>query len=189
MKNAVEQPPPKGAWFHRSNAGFSIGCSRCEIAACFVAVPAIFLGGFFIWMAILMLVKANNGWDRATASGIFILFVAFCYLCVAAAYQRITVTVKNNRGKVFTGLWPLGFSQRFDWDKVASISLRRTSILSRYVDRSGLCVAIRESQGERYVLFAFRAKLDKQKFIVRQLQKMRMEYISGRSHPRTILET
>lgn len=144
------------------------------MAMCFFLTPAIILSGFFVWVAIKMLLQKNNS---AIALGILFGVIAWCYPWLAVAYQRTTVTVKNDRGKVFTGLWPIGFSQQFDWDKVASISLRRTS----FGNRLGLCVAIKESRGERYVLFAFRANLDKQKFIVRQLQKLRTEYVAGRS--------
>ena len=187
MKNAIEQPPPKGAWFRRTAVGFSIGCSRFRMAACLVAAPALALGGFFIWVDIKIFLENKISWGQATAN--FLGFTAFCYLWLNVAYQRFTITVKKNRGKVFTGLWPFRIYRRFDWDKVSSISLRRTSFSSRGSMRTGLSIAIKESQKERYILFAFQAKLDRQKFIVRQLQKMRTEYISCRAQARTYLES
>jgi hypothetical protein len=181
MKDAVEQPP-KGAWFRRTDLGFSIGCYRLRIVECFIAAPALVLGGFFTWAAIKIFLQKNGSWDQAVS--IFFGAVAWCYLWLVVAYQRISVTVKNTRGRVFTGIWPLGFYQRFDWDKVSSISLRRTSFSSHGSVRTGLSVAIKESQRERYLLFAFQAELDRQKYIVRQLQKMRTEYVSCRARTR-----
>jgi hypothetical protein len=182
MKNGP-QPPPRGAWFRRTEDGFIVGCSRARWVICFLFLPlTVGLGGFFAWVAVLSLFQAGNPGDRATALGLLLGSVLWCYVWSAISYQRITITVQKNRGKVFTGLWPLGFCQRFDWSKVASISIRRTSCPSDSGDISGLCVAIKESQSGRFILFAFRANLDKQKFVVRQLQKMRQEDITSRSH-------
>ena len=112
--------PPSGAWFERSFDGFRVGGSTRSLAALFI-VPF-----FLVWSGVSLGGISGplfRGEDVKTFTLLFgIPFILGSVLLGGLALQltlgRVELVIDRNKGRMFTGVGPIGFIRRFGWDQI-----------------------------------------------------------------------
>ncbi len=166
--------PPRGAWFEKSHNGFHLGASTRSIYALFI-VPfaALWVGGSLsalygsqIFGGEFDPIRTLIGIPFVVAS-IALISVASMMLC-----GKITVTVQNNLGYVFTGVGPFGWKRRFRWDDMKTISEGPGifGMRSNYGNR----LAVILMEGKTRLAFGSLLSEEKSYFVLQALRKMRI---------------
>ena len=138
--------PPSGAWHVSGMNGFEVGISTRSFAAFFL-VPfmcvwsGFSLGGIYgtqVFSGVFNLGMSLFGIPFVLGT---LLFGSFALMTVCG---KVVVKVQGGSGSVFTGVGPIGRTQRFDWNKVTSI--RTTQIYGRRGARSEQITIIADRQ-------------------------------------------
>ena len=124
--------PPKGAWYRETGPQvFEVGATlRSPLA--FFLVPFMCVWSGFSLGGIYGTQIAHRHFELAQSLfGIpFVLgTLLFGSIAVMSVCGKVTVTSAGETGVVFTGVGPLGWRRRFEWQKITAI--RRTENVSR----------------------------------------------------------
>jgi hypothetical protein len=128
--------PPKGVWFRQDMHGFELGCTTRSPMA-FILVPFMCVWSGFSLGGIYgtQIYSHTFNWG-VTLFGIpFIAFsILFWSFALMAVCGKIVVSVKEDQGKVFTGVGPVGWSRKFKWSGVREVreSLKTSGKGDRY---------------------------------------------------------
>jgi hypothetical protein len=115
--------PPKGAWFAKTDRGFATGAFTRSFPG---LVPLVFAGliSFVLIGSVYNAVRSGSRIDMAGYVFVLVLLLAgigLWALALMMIFGRVTVEVRDGRGKVFTGVGPLGFIRRFNLQDVGSV--------------------------------------------------------------------
>jgi len=115
--------PPPGAWFEQRYNGFRVGATTRSWGAWFtVPFTAAWAGGSMF--AIYGTQLENGTFDPASALFGLPFVIGSIVLVTLSALKvagHVTVTVENDKGAIFTGVGPIGWSRHFVWSDVSSI--------------------------------------------------------------------
>ncbi|HEY3320340.1 MAG TPA: hypothetical protein VGP72_07735 [Planctomycetota bacterium] len=117
------QNPPRGAWYRQDWEGFEVGVSTRHYSAFFlVPFMLVWSGG-----------SLGGLYGSQIMSGKFSLFqslfgipfligtIILGSIAVMSVVGKITVTVRDNAGCVFTGVGRIGWRRRFDWGEAQRV--------------------------------------------------------------------
>ena len=112
---------PSGAWFRRTGDGFEAGATVRSVIG-YVAVP---FWAFWAVTVVLMFRGFENLRGSSTAEKAFLVLVAaiavLALISLFLLFGRVVVRVEGGRGRVFTGLGPIGWPRRFRWDEIDTV--------------------------------------------------------------------
>lgn len=164
--------PPRGAWFDQRHNGFSVGATTRSWGALFV-VPftAVWAGGSLTGIYGTQLAKGAIDLEMAFFGLPFligsIILISLSAMMVAG---KVTVTVENDRGTIFTGLGPVGWTRRFLWSDMVSIE---EGISRVRWHGPGLGNNVIIMQGRTRVAFGMMLSSERQYFVLQALRQMR----------------
>ena len=115
--------PPRGAWFQQTFDGFQLGATtRSAMAFFLVPFMCVWSGG-----------ALGGIYGTQIAAGKFDLMLSlfgipfllgtllFGSIAVMSVCGKVVVTIERERGSVFTGVGPIGWTRRFDWHQVEGV--------------------------------------------------------------------
>jgi hypothetical protein len=134
------QNPPSGAWYAREARGFSLGAStRSSIAFVLVPFVCLFSGGTLGWLYGTQIASGEFYFGPSLFGIPFVLLsIAFWTIALMAVVGKTVVTVNSNRGTVFVGIGPLGWTRSFDWSSTAVIQQEGSGVRYLGADNGGI---------------------------------------------------
>jgi hypothetical protein len=116
--------PPRGVWFRQDMRGFELGASMRSPAAFFlVPFMALWSGGS---LGGIYGSQIHSGKFNLTTSLFGIPFLIGTILLGAFPLMmicgRISIAVQGDQGRIFTGVGPIGWTRRFKWSAVTTVS-------------------------------------------------------------------
>ena len=166
------EQPPKGAWFKRDNLGFEVG-STTRSAAAFFLVPFMCVWSGFSLGGIYgsQIVKGEFNLGMSLFGIPFLLgTLLFGSIAVMSVCGKVCVKVQGNNGVVFTGVGPIGWRQRFEWNGVTTF---------RIADRVGSRGATSNQitmEGRKRLDFGSGIRADRLDFMIGALRHMRNQH-------------
>lgn len=161
--------PPGGAWLRRDMNSFEVGATTRSASAIFL-VPfmcvwsGFSLGGIYGTQII-------NGKFNLMMSLFGIPFVLgtllFGSLAAMSVCGKITVQVSGKQGTIFTGIGPIGFRRRFEWDGITAI--RRTE----HTGNRGAVSNQITFEGRKQINFGSGLKTERLEFMLNALRCLR----------------
>jgi len=163
---------PKGVWVQEFNDGFEIGATTRSYVAFFL-VPFMILwsGG-----------SVGSIYGTQILSGKFSLFeslfgipfllgtIVVGGITLMMLFGKITVTVKNDEGEVFTGIGSLGIIKKFIWSEVKNIT---QSINLNYNNRNNQQRLI-ILEGKNKIMFGSFLSNENRVFMIKALRKIHL---------------
>lgn len=163
---------PKGTWVQEFNDGFEIGATTRSYVAFFL-VPFMILwsGG-----------SVGSIYGTQILSGKFSLFeslfgipfllgtIVVGGITLMMLFGKITVTVKNDEGEVFTGIGSLGIIKKFIWSEVKNIT---QSINLNYNNRNNQQRLI-ILEGKNKIMFGSFLSNENRVFMIKALRKIHL---------------
>lgn len=163
---------PKGAWVQDFSDGFEIGATTRSYVAFFL-VPFMILwsGG-----------SVGSIYGTQILSGKFSLFeslfgipfllgtIVVGGITLMMLFGKITVTVKNDEGEVFTGIGSLGIIKKFIWSEVKNIT---QSINLNYNNRNNQQRLI-ILEGKNKIMFGSFLSNENRVFMIKALRKIHL---------------
>lgn len=161
---------PSGTWFIPCDGGMIAGASSRS----------------FVWIGYL---PFSIIWTRGTIIGIYgningesgicylMLFAAVLFTYVGLAFWlttimsmmgKVEITMQCNDGRVFVGVWRIGWTRRFKWSDVTAIEFAKSSI--QYPGRSSRHIEI---HADRRIGIGVSLPADRQAFLLKAVDKMR----------------
>ncbi|GDY19649.1 hypothetical protein LBMAG56_09940 [Verrucomicrobiota bacterium] len=115
--------PPTGTWLRQMGGGFEVGATtRSAIAFFLVPFTVLWSGGSLGGIYGTQIYKGALDWKLCLFGLPFLLgslfLVPFALMCVCG---KITVRREGDRGAVFTGIGPIGWTRRFRWSEVKAV--------------------------------------------------------------------
>jgi hypothetical protein len=164
--------PPKGAWFRREMRGFEVG-STTRSAAAFFLVPfmcvwsGFSLGG--IYGSQIAKGEFNLGMSLFGIPFVLgtLLFGSFAVMTVCG---KVCVRVQGNNGVVFTGVGPIGWRRRFEWDGVTSFRV------TEHVGNRGAASNQITIEGRKRLDFGSGIKVERLDFMIGALRRLRHQH-------------
>jgi hypothetical protein len=115
--------PPSGAWFKEDFDGWEVG-STTRSALAFFLVPFMCVwSGFSLGGIYGSQIIAGKFDLFASLFGLPFLAgtILFGSIAVMSVFGKEVVSVKNNVGRIFTGVGWIGWTRQFDWSEIKSI--------------------------------------------------------------------
>lgn len=121
---------PRGTWFSETFDGWTIGASTRSAAAFFIVPFMCVWSGFSLGGIYGTQIAKGEFVLLASLFGIPFLLgtLLFGSIAVMTVCGKVTVTVDGNRGCVFVGAGPMGWTGRFDWGEIKRIDQDLSSV-------------------------------------------------------------
>lgn len=164
--------PPPGAWYKPTSSGFAIGATtRSATAIILVLIAGLWsksVGSIFIrplWSGQFTIIPTSFIIPFLLGS---ILLIAMSLMSIAG---KVEVERDGDDGKVFVGLWEVGWSSRFRWSEIESIREDRTSIGAGFNRYPARVIVI---EAATRVAFGSRLSAERRYFLLQGLKRLRM---------------
>ncbi|MBL8669886.1 MAG: hypothetical protein JNK11_04480 [Alphaproteobacteria bacterium] len=137
----VNDPPP-GAWFHKDLRGWRIGASTRSMFALLIVPFMCVWSGMSIGGIYGSQISSMEFDVEKSLLGIpFILgTIMLGGIAAMTIAGRIDLSVNDNDGKIFTGVWVFGWTRKFKWSDVERIEQTESSI--EYSGGSGYVISL-----------------------------------------------
>ncbi len=163
---------PKGTWVQEFNDGFEIGATTRSYVAFFL-VPFMILwsGGSVGSIYGTQIIEWKFSLFQSLFGIPFLLgTIVVGGLTLMMLFGKVSVTVKNDEGEVFTGIGSLGIIKKFIWSEVKNIT---QSINLNYNNRNNQQRLI-ILEGKNKIMFGSFLSNDNRVFMIKALRKIHL---------------
>lgn len=163
---------PKGAWVQEFSDGFEVGATTRSSAAFFL-VPFMILwsGGSVGSIYGTQIVKGQFSLFESLFGIPFLLgSVLIGGLTLMMLFGKVTVTVKNDEGEVFTGIGSLGIIKKFTWSEVKNI-IQSMNINNNNRNNPQRLINF---EGKNKIMFGSFLSNDNRVFMIKALRKIHL---------------
>lgn len=158
--------PPEGAWYHQEHDKLVIGGSLYHKWG----IPALAFGCL---LAVAMMQWTGSGFlmptpgEMLTSAGVF-LCGAFILL-----YGKVEVTIGPEGGRVFTGVYKIGYFRRFRWEDIDRVLAVHISVLGEVPKQGPAAIAL--AGKEKNIEFGKLLREDRRMYMLHVLRSLLMQ--------------
>jgi len=166
--------PPKGAWIHRKETETIVGATtRSPIAFFLVPFMLVWSGGSLGGIYGSQIISGEFDPFMSLFGIPFIIgSIIFWSLALMAVAGKVEITFNEYGGKIFTGFSKIGYSRKFRWDEINTVSESDSRV--RYPGGNGASICLEgkkriafgtglNTSRKYYILMAFKSILRMQK--------------------------
>jgi hypothetical protein len=161
---------PGGSWFRSTMNGWEVGAStRSPVAFFLVPFMCVWSGGSLGGIYGSQLAKGEFNLGISLFGIPFLLgSLLFGSIALMTVCGKVVVSVDRNRGRVFTGVWRFGWTRRFDWAAITSVSETTNNV--RSPGNTGMAIALTGPASR--ISFASNLNEKRRYYVLQTLRKM-----------------
>jgi hypothetical protein len=172
--------PPKGCWINRDkndpNTVIVGATTRSWLALFLVPFMIVWSGGSLGGIYGSQIIDGEFNIFMSLFGIPFLLgSIVFWSLALMSIAGKIELTLNKNGGKVFTGVWKIGFTKGFSWDDISTVREDRS-----YSQKGGTTFTIC-LEGKKRVSFGYGLSSERRYYLMKVIDQILMKKKSNRS--------
>lgn len=168
VNDAILYNPPKGAWFRREVDRIVVGATTKHALEAYFMVSVMCLWSLGL-LGIFCASKIINGHFDQNILFFLPFGLLFWWFALMTIYGRVEVSIGQD-SFVFVGIGRIGWTRRFDWSAVHTIS--QTNSYLKYPGRRGSAIVM---EGSKRVKFATGINEERRTYILQVLTSLKAQ--------------